>query len=132
SSSAMRVMQATAMPNLRATSRRCGGSLLTAIEMKTRLSMPSTISIALRVTRVIQTSGSISISITGVSQQEQSEQAGDEQQPPGQQHVQHQHEHGGRAHVLGSAGELVELGAIPFDQCLDRGIEQLNAQHHQH
>ncbi len=66
-SSTMRETQATAMPILRARSRTATGSRLTAIEMKTRLSMPSTISIALRVSRVIQTSGSISISYTGVS-----------------------------------------------------------------
>ena len=63
SSSAMRVMQATAMPNLRAFSRCACGSLLTAIEMNTRLSMPSTISIELSVTSRIHTCGSVSISI---------------------------------------------------------------------
>ena len=62
SSRPMRVMQATPMPNLRANSRRSGGSLLTAIEMNTRLSMPSTISIVLRVSSRIQTCGSLNIS----------------------------------------------------------------------
>ncbi|MNV66834.1 hypothetical protein D3C71_1596080 [compost metagenome] len=54
----MRVMQATAMPSLRANGRRASGSLLTAMEMNTRLSMPSTISSALSVNRVNQTFGS--------------------------------------------------------------------------
>ena len=56
-SSRIRVMQATAMPILRATGRRCSGSRPTAIEMNTRLSMPSTISNALSVTRVSHASG---------------------------------------------------------------------------
>lgn len=65
SSSRMRVMHATAMPNLRANSRRSGGSLLTAMEMNTRLSMPSTISIVLNVNSRIHTCGSLNSSIIG-------------------------------------------------------------------
>ena len=42
------------MPKRRARSRCACGSLLTAIEMNTRLSMPSTISIELSVTSRIQ------------------------------------------------------------------------------
>ena len=53
----MRVMQATAMPMRRASGRRASGRRPTAIEMKTRLSMPSTISSAESVTRVSQASG---------------------------------------------------------------------------
>src|SRR5690606_13857406 len=128
----MRLIQATAMPNLRAFSRVSTGSLLTAIEMNTRLSMPSTISIALRVIRVIQTSGSISISITVVSRFFYSVQLAMEDEPPGPHHVDHQYEHGGRTHVLGPAGQFVELGAIAFDHRLDRRVEQFNAQHQQH
>jgi hypothetical protein len=56
-SSRMRVTQATAMPILRASGRCSGRNRPTAIEMKTRLSMPSTISRALRVTRVSHASG---------------------------------------------------------------------------
>ena len=56
SSSAMRVRQAMARPNRRARGRCSGGSLLTAIEMKTRLSMPSTISSVARVSSAIQIS----------------------------------------------------------------------------
>src|SRR3546814_14141584 len=100
----MGLIQATAMPNLRAVSRVSTGSLLTAVEMNTRLSMPSTISIALRVIRVIQTSGSISISITVVSRFFYSVQLAMEDEPPGQHHVDHQYEHGGRTHVLGQIG----------------------------
>ena len=40
----MRVKQASAKPNFLALGRCSGGSLLTAMEMKTRLSTPSTIS----------------------------------------------------------------------------------------
>jgi hypothetical protein len=45
------------MPILRATARWCAGSRPTAIEMNTRLSMPSTISSALKVTSVSHASG---------------------------------------------------------------------------
>src|SRR5690606_19346547 len=138
SSSAMRVMQATAMPNLRATSRRCGGSLLTAMEMKTRLSMPSTISIALRVSRVIQTSGSSSISYTAASVSVirwvrcSGRQPRPQQRGPGQHHQQHGEEHGCRAHVLGPPGEFVLLRAIALDDRLDGGVQQLDDQHQDH
>src|SRR3546814_18905428 len=95
----MRVMQAAAMPNLRARSRVAGGSRLTAIEMKTRLSIPRTISIELSVTSRIQVCGSASmarlIERSFQAKAKDSQQAGAEAQPPGEQPVQHQHENRG-------------------------------------
>src|SRR5690606_17469589 len=130
SSSRMRVMQATAMPNLRANSRRSGGSLLTAIEMNTRLSMPSTISIVLRVNSRIQTCGSLNIAVI-YSSFGSLQPARDQHQAPHQQDVQHGHEHRRRAHVLGAAGQLVLLRPEPLDHRFDGRIEQLHRQHHQ-
>ena len=59
------------------------------------------------------------------------EEARAEHEPPAEQHVQHRHEDRGRAHVLGTAGELVVLGAVPFDHRLHRRIEQFHHQHQQ-
>ena len=64
----MRVTQANARPMRRALERRSCGSLLTAIEMKTRLSTPSTISSVDRVSSAIQVCGSVSNSKRGNSE----------------------------------------------------------------
>src|SRR5690606_33953326 len=132
SSSAMRVMQAAAMPNLRARSRVAGGRRLTAMEMNTRLSMPSTISIELRVTSRIQVCGSASIArLIWRSFRHVSRKPRPEHQGPDQQYVHHRHEHRGRAHVLGAPGKLVVLAAVAFDHRLDGGVEQFGGQHDQ-
>src|SRR5690606_32317171 len=132
SSRAMRVMQAAAMPNLRARSRWAGGRRLTAMEMNTRLSMPSTISIELRVTSRIHVCGSASIArLIWRSFPHVSRKPRPEHQGPDQQHVHHRHEHGGRAHVLGAPGQLVVLAAVAFDHRLDGGVEQFDRQHQQ-
>src|SRR5579859_4045486 len=62
-SSPTRMNIARNRPSLRATSRRCCGSLSTRIEMKMMLSIPSTSSSAMRVTNAIQACGSASSSI---------------------------------------------------------------------
>src|SRR5690554_1839251 len=132
-----RVMQATAMPNFRANSRRSAGSRLTAIEMNTRLSMPSTISIVARVTSRIHTCGSeISSIIACLSFGSRSPcgargswQSWQQQRAPDQQYVEHQHEDRRRAHVLGAAGKLVVLGAVAVDDRFDRRIQQFRRQH---
>src|SRR5690606_17100341 len=130
----MRVMQATAMPNLRAKARFSAGSRPTAIEMNTRLSMPSTISSALRVTRVSQTFGSARNSklIGGFPVVTGSKQARAQDQGPARQHVHHQHEDRGRAHVLGPSRQHGGLGAVALDHGLDRRVQQLGRQHQQH
>src|SRR5690606_4935199 len=127
SSRPMRVMQATAMPNLRANSRRSTGSRLTAIEMNTRLSMPSTISIVASVTSRIHTCGSERNSIIACLsfgnrwpwRARESGQARQQDGAPHQQYVEHQHEDGRRTHVLGAAGKLVVLVAVAADDGLD-------------
>ena len=63
-SSRMRVMSASARPTLRAFACCSAGSLPLRIEMKMRLSMPSTISSNVSVKRLIQICGSESHSIT--------------------------------------------------------------------
>src|SRR5690606_34487971 len=136
----MRVMHATAMPSLRANGRRASGSLLTAMEMNTRLSMPSTISSALRVSRVNQTFGSDSSSRNmdldpykgGKRTWGASEHARRQDQAPAQQNIHHQHEHRRRAHVLGAAGQLMEFGAVALDHRFNRRIGKLHRQHQQH
>ena len=55
-SSTSRMISAAAMPSRRALTRCSGGSLLVRIEMKIRLSMPSTTSIAISVTSAAQPS----------------------------------------------------------------------------
>src|SRR3546814_8249742 len=93
----MRVMQAAAMPNLRARSRVAGGSRLTAMEMNTRLSMPRTISIELRVTSRIQVCGSASMaSVIVVS----SFRAGEVRLQCGGRQGHEYRQQIGRAHVL--------------------------------
>src|SRR4051794_35601782 len=62
-SSARRVSTASAKPSRRAEFRRFSGSRPTRIAMKTRLSIPSTISSAVSVTRLAQIFGSASHSI---------------------------------------------------------------------
>src|SRR3546814_6049294 len=116
----MRVRHATAMPNLRAFSRCCGGSRLTAIEMNTRLSMPSTISIELNVNSRIHTCGSASNSqlinripstVVRIIPARRpvpaaSRPARHQDHSPAQQHVHHHHEHRGRSHVLGAPSQF--------------------------
>src|SRR3546814_6022815 len=87
SNRATRVTHAAAMPNLRARSRCCGGRRLTAMEMKTRLSMPRTISIELRVTSRIQVCGSASMA--RLIERSFRYWSGEEHQAPGQQYVHH-------------------------------------------
>src|SRR5690606_11661357 len=134
-SSAMRVMQATAMPNLRAKARWCSGRRPTAIEMNTRLSMPSTISSALRVTRVNQTFGSARNSrfMEGKSYGSSGiQQARAQHQGPARHVVEHQRERGRRSPVQGTPSQLVEFGAIALGHRLDGGIEQFGGQDQQH
>ena len=105
--------------------------------MNTRLSIPSTISIALKVMRVIHVCGSeINSSIASlpvfsanaptraafaeIDQKRTSQITVAEDQAPDQQHIHHQHEHGSRAHVLGAAGQFVDLGAVALDHRFDR------------
>lgn len=59
-SSTMRITRASPRPIMRARSRSAGGSLLTRMAMKTRLSMPRTISSTTSVTSPIQMDGSAS------------------------------------------------------------------------
>src|SRR5689334_12681117 len=56
--SASRVMSARPRPNFRALSRRSGGRRFAVMAMKTRLSMPRTISSAVSVRRLAQIPGS--------------------------------------------------------------------------
>src|SRR5690606_12886609 len=141
SSSPMRVMQATAMPNLRANSRCSTGSRPTAIEMNTRLSMPSTISIVLKVSNRIHTCGSVTSSIIPENSSVRSkcsccsagrlEPARQEDQRPDDADVEHGHEHRRRAHVLGPAHQLVVFIAEAVDHRLQRRIEQFHQRHQQ-
>src|SRR5690349_21047978 len=132
SSSRMRVMQAKPRPILRALERRSCGRLPTAIEMNTRLSTPSTISSVESVSSAIQACGSERNSknarLRGCPDRPLC-QTRPEYQSPAEHHVEHQEQHGGRAHVLRAAGELVELGARLVDDGLDRGVEELGRQH---
>src|SRR3954463_1043148 len=132
SSSRMRVMQAKPRPSLRARERRSCGRLPTAIEMKTRLSTPSTISSVESVSSAIQACGSEMNSkdarlrwCPGRSLRE----ARPEYQSPAQHHVEHQEQHCGRTHVFRTAGELVKLGARLVDDRLDRRVQELGGEH---
>src|SRR5690606_30088079 len=141
SSSPIRVMHATAMPNLRANSRCSTGSRPTAMEMNTRLSMPSTISIVLRVSSRIHTCGSVTSSILPENSSirykrswcstGRLEPARQEDQRPDDADVEHGHEHRRRAHVLGPAHQLVVFVAEAFDHRLQRRIEQFHQRHQQ-
>src|SRR5690606_41139403 len=126
-------MHAAAMPNLRARSRVASGSRLTAIEMNTRLSMPRTISIELRVTSRIQVCGSASMAsvISGAFGPGASEVSRPQEHHPGEHHIRHQYEDRGRTHVLGPSRQLVVLVAVALDHRLVCRVEQLRGDHQQ-
>src|SRR6185436_9666399 len=101
SSSRMRVTHASARPKRRADGRREGGSRLTATEMNTRLSTPSTISSednvnsATQNSVVVRTSKPSPLSLVPRA----SRHARPKHQSPAHQHVHHAHEHRSRTHV---------------------------------
>src|SRR5687767_14955683 len=106
----MRVMHASARPKRRAAERRSCGRRLTAIEMKTRLSTPSTISSVVSVSNAIQISV-LNIHSTAIDPARSRYEPRREDHRPADDDVDHQQEHRGRAHVLGAPDELVETGA---------------------
>ncbi|MNM96413.1 hypothetical protein D3C81_1088890 [compost metagenome] len=78
-----RISSARPRPISRARSRWCGGSLSARMAMNTRLSMPSTISRTIRVSRPIQAVGSAIHSITVRLSQQTNERAAARQRPDG-------------------------------------------------
>src|SRR5690606_28077187 len=100
----------------------------TAIEMKTRLSMPSTISIVLSVSSRIHTCGSVTSSIIPENSSNRSkccccsagslEPTRQEDQRPHGADVEHGHEDRCRTHVLGPGHELVMAAAVAVEHRL--------------